>query len=120
MADVIITGTPTVTSENSSATFAFTFSGGTAEYSLDGAAFVAATSPVVLSGLSPGGHVITIRVVESPSALQSFWWTVPGATTPVLTPIEAPTAASDLPLVDHVSAALARLCEQFKGPDHGG
>jgi hypothetical protein len=112
--DVIITSTPIVTSDTSSATFTFT-STDSAEYSLDGSAYASATSPIVLTGLSVGGHVLTIRMVSDPTILQSFWWTVTSVDAEVLEPIEAPTTSSDLPVVDHVSAGLARLCQQFRG-----
>jgi len=115
--DVIITGTPVVSSDSSSATFAFTISSGSAEYSLDGAAYVPATSPITLTGLAVGGHSLTIRSTTTPTALQSFWWTVTGTDVETLEPIEAPSNSSDLPLVDHVSAGLARLCQQFRGED---
>src|SRR4029077_3060857 len=74
--DVIITGMPVVKTSATGATFTFTISGGSADYQVDGGAFLVATSPIVLSGLAAGAHTLTIRSTFDHSHLQTFTWTV--------------------------------------------
>ncbi len=75
-----ITGTPDVATTSTSATFTFTITEGDAEYSLDGAGYVAATSPIVLSGLDVDEHTIIIRSADNTSFEQSFTWSVEAIT----------------------------------------
>ena len=62
-----ITGTPISPASTSSATltFAATEAGSTLECSIDGATYTTCTSPLSLTGLSEGGHVVKIREVDA-------------------------------------------------------
>lgn len=105
--DVIITGMPDVGTDATTAVFYFTIASGTAEYSLDGAAYVATTSPLTLTDLAVGGHVVIIRSDTDLTTLQSFVWEVTGdASVPA---IEVAVVSTEPDPVDHVTAALSRL-----------
>lgn len=74
--DVEITAFPVVSTTATDATFTFTVNTGAAEYSLDGGAYAAASSPLTVSGLSLGAHTITIRSTTDTAHKQTFAWTV--------------------------------------------
>lgn len=116
--DVILTGMPVVETDETSAEFTFTISDGDAEYSLDGAAYVPATSPITVTGLDAGQHMIVIRSTTTLTALQSFVWTVTG-TPPTIAPepIEVPVVSGDATYVDHAELALSRLCHFMRGDE---
>lgn len=114
--DLIMTATPALTSADTSPSFSFTSSAGAAEYSIDGAPYAAATSPIVLADLADGTHTLIIRVASDPTILQSLTWTVvsgdpeeaPGV------PIPGPFTSADPEYIDHVAEALGRLCQYSK------
>ncbi|RFM32144.1 Ig-like domain-containing protein [Chitinophaga silvisoli] len=78
---VLITGKPADPSNQSSATFSFEADEPVSSYaaSIDGGPFVAATSPLTLSGLSTGMHTIQIRakdLADNTGLSASYSWNV--------------------------------------------
>ncbi len=112
--DVELTAAPGVHTPATSATFSFTTAEGTAEYSLDGAGYLPATSPLVFTGLDPGDHLLVVRSVEVPTAKQSFAWTVDEGEEAAPEPPIVPTTYHDAIYLGHVADAIARLPSQFK------
>jgi hypothetical protein len=84
--DTAITLGPIALTNSTSASFDFTGNDGSGsgvagfEYSLDGASFVAGTSPLSFSGLSDGEHTLRVRSVDAAGNIDttpaSYIWTV--------------------------------------------
>jgi len=77
----LFTATPPEKTVSTSATFAFGCTAGncTYEFSLDGAPFAAATSPVALVDLKPGAHTFALRAKSSSGVTgepASYAWTI--------------------------------------------
>jgi hypothetical protein len=92
---VASTGGPDVSTADSIAIFAFAADEATTfTCSLDGAAFAACSSPVVLTGIGAGDHVFTIRATDAGgnTAVTTRHWTV---TRPVVTFSVKPDDPSD-------------------------
>ncbi len=111
---VEITSAPGVHSPSSDATFEFTITDGDAEYSIDGAGYLPAVSPLVFTGLAAGEHLLMIRSVEEPTLKQGFTWTVDEGAAEVPEPPIVPTTYHDAIYLGHVADAIARLPSQFK------
>ena len=97
-----ITGTPISPASTSSATltFAATEAGSTFECSTDGATWTTCTSPLSLSGLSEGGHVVKIREIDAAGnvgAISTASWivdTTPPNNPPTVTGVPTGVTAS--------------------------
>ncbi|MFO0593676.1 MAG: Ig-like domain-containing protein [Myxococcaceae bacterium] len=101
--DTVITAGPPALSNSASASFTFnaTEAGSTLQCSLDGAPFVACTSPLTLSGLADGAHTLRVRAMDAVGNLDptpaSYTWTVdttPPDTTLTSTPPNPSNSAS--------------------------
>ena len=76
---ITVTGTPTFEDDDTTPTFSFSISAGTAEYSIDGGGYSAAVSPLTLGTLALGSHTLTIRSVETPANAVTYTWTIGAA-----------------------------------------
>ena len=89
-----ITSNPTNPSTSSSATFTFTSSepGSTFQAQLGAGAYVMATSPLTLTGLSDGPHTINIRAVDAAGNVDgtpaTYTWTIDAI--PTITSVSVP------------------------------
>ncbi len=111
-----ITSGPTATTRSTSATFTFTGSdpkvGGVSsgvayfQYQLDSGSYTTATSPLTLTGLSPGSHTFRVEAVDNAgnvSAPASYMWAV------------ANPALGGLPVVNGSAAARTVLSATGNG-----
>ncbi|HET7854951.1 MAG TPA: Ig-like domain-containing protein, partial [Gaiellaceae bacterium] len=93
---VAIVDQPPNATQSRTATFAFTADAAT-QCKLDGAAFVACTSPTTYSGLADGTHAFTVQATDNAgnTGQDAYAWTVDNAAPSVII-VQKPTDPSDV------------------------